>query len=162
MFGRLGRYYGRQLVNINVNIVAAGLLTLALTMVPVYLTRHVGISDPRKIAAVVVVSDVVFDVLIYYFLHWLANHWPAMPWYRPRDPAKPHLTFFRAATLVQFERAILSPVYYGVKVLVLYTLLKRGVEREAALVLGFACGLTVTRVLHTLWLVWSGRSKRFH
>jgi hypothetical protein len=168
MFRRLGRFYGRQLVNINVNIIVAGFLTLGLTLIPVYLTRHLGIPDARQIgnartiAIIVVVSDIMFDVVIYYVLHWLANHWPGTPWYRPRDPAKPHLTFFRAATLVQFERALLAPVYYGAKVAVLYILLRQGVEREAALVVGFAVGLTATRVLHTLWLIYSGRSKSFH
>jgi hypothetical protein len=101
--------------------------------------------------------DVAFDVAIYYFLHWLANHMPTMPWSRHRDGPR-GMSYFRDATLVQFERAMLGPVYYGMAVAVQYALL-HFVDRELAAILGLCSGLATTRILHTLWMLRTERRR---
>lgn len=145
----LGRLYSQRLINVNVNVVAAGLLAMLLTLIPVHLTRHIT-DDKLVIWGVTVGFDVVFDVAIYYALHWVANHKPRRR--RPLVPGVTELSFLRDATLVQFERAMLAPVYYsvfsGVQLWALHTM-----EREWAAVFGIVAALTATRILHTIWML---------
>ncbi len=157
----LGRLYARRIVNVNVNVVAAGSLAMGLTLIPVYLTRLVGIHEKWKIVAVTLSCDIVFDVGIYYFLHWLANHWQAFPWIKHRKRHPAGHSFIRDASLVQFERALLAPIYYGVALGVQYTMLHHlndGADRrELATVVGLGGGLLITRAVHTAWMLWSER-----
>jgi hypothetical protein len=153
----LGRLYARRIINININIIVAGLAAMLLTLLPVHATRYMGIEDKWVIIGITLGCDLAFDVAIYYALHWLANHTVAMPWSRHRErPAG--MSYFRDATLVQFERAMLGPVYYGVAVAVQYGLLHI-VDRELAALLGLGSGLITTRVIHTLWMLRTERRR---
>lgn len=148
----VARLYARRIININVNVIVAGVLAGALTVVAVYFTRPLGIHNKWAIAAIAVVADIVFDVAIYYALHWLANH----AWDNPhgRRPGSPKLSFIKDATLVQFERALLGPLYYGVMVVTMKLAMNAyGIEREWATSIGVANGLLVTRLMHTLWML---------
>lgn len=152
-------YQRRRVINVNVNVTVAGLLAITLTLIPVHLTRHLDIQSPIAITVIAGVCDIFFDVMIFYALHWIANHWKP---FKPRSEAeqrhhdaKPP-PFIRDATLLQFERALLSPVYYVVALSAKYGLLKLGWEREWALVVGFIIGIVVTRVAHTAWGLRSG------
>lgn len=147
----LGRLYARRIINVNVNIIVAGLAAMLLTLIPVHATRYLGIEAKWVIIAITLGFDVAFDVVIYYFLHWLANHTQAMPWSRHRNSPL-GMSYFRDATLVQFERAMLGPVYYGSAIAVQYVLL-HFVDRELAAMLGLCTGLLMTRFLHTLWML---------
>src|SRR3954463_8219324 len=112
----VGRIYARRIVNVNVNIVVAGTLALLLTLVPVHFTRDFT-DNHWAVWGVTVGFDVVFDVTIYYVLHWLANHMPRRKRARGgrgKLGGVTGLSFLRDASLVQFERAMLGPVYYGV------------------------------------------------
>jgi hypothetical protein len=153
----LGRLYAKRIINVNVNIIVAGLLAMGLTLIPVHMTRHVGIDTKWMIVAITLGFDVVFDVAIYFFLHWLANHWRAFPWVKHRRGHHAQLSFIRDATLVQFERALLAPVYYGTLVgaqwVLLHELPDGADQRELAAVLGLGSGLLVTRLLHTAWML---------
>jgi hypothetical protein len=157
----LGRWYARRIVNVNVNVIVAGMLAMALTLIPVHLTRHVGINTKWVIVAITLGFDICFDVAIYYLLHWLANHWQAFPWVKHRKPHRAGMSFIRDASLVQFERALLGPVYYGVALGIQYATLHHlgngGDHRELATVVGLGGGLLVTRVIHTAWMIWSDR-----
>src|SRR5690606_26939100 len=77
MHRRLFHYYQRKrIININANIVAAGLLALIPTTGIVWLAKLFIDEDRSKtFTAISLVSDIVFDVIIYYALHWVANHW---------------------------------------------------------------------------------------
>jgi hypothetical protein len=153
----LGRLYARRIINININIIVAGLAAMLLTLIPVHATRYLGIEDKWVIIGITLGCDLAFDVAIYYALHWLANHTVAMPWSRHRDRAV-GLSYFRDATLVQFERAMLGPVYYGVAVAVQYGLLHI-MDREPAALLGLCSGLATTRIIHTLWMLRTERRR---
>lgn len=169
MVRRLGKLYRRRIVNVNVNIVLAGLLALIPTVGVVHLTRYFGVgdgppnsltvSDKLIISGVTLVADVVFDVSIYYVLHWLANHWPNR-WRKPgEDEHAPHLPFFRDATLVQFQRMMLSPILYTIFLGTQFTLIKGGMHRELATVFGFLLGVACARSLHTIWMIRSERAR---
>jgi hypothetical protein len=153
----LGRLYARRIINVNVNIILAGVAAMLLTLIPVHATRYLGIEDKWVIIGVTLGCDLAFDVAIYYALHWLANHTVATPWSRHREHPI-NMSYFRDATLVQFERAMLGPVYYGVAVAVQYMLL-HVVDREPAALLGLLSGLATTRVLHTLWMLRAERRR---
>jgi hypothetical protein len=148
----LGRIYARRIVNVNVNIIIAGLLAMLLTIVPVHATRYFGIESAWVITGVALGFDAAFDVAIFYLLHWLANHMHAMPWARHRNSGL-GMSYFRDATLVQFERAMLIPVYYGVAVTMMQLALYHNLHRELAAVIGLCSGLGTTRIVHTLWML---------
>lgn len=155
----LVQLYSRRIVNINVNVITAGLLAGLLTIIPVHMTRHLGIDDKNAIIAVAVISDILFDVTIYYVLHWVANHMPHRHRPRPAEgEARP--SFLRDATLVQFERAMLAPVYYGVFLWLQYKLLHAGYHREVAALLSLVAGILSTRVLHSAWMIWQDHRAR--
>lgn len=146
----IGSFYARRIVNVNVNIVLAGFVAMGLTLIPVHYSRDLGIESKFAIVAIALGFDIFFDVAVYYALHWVANHWKAI---RPAGARQPRLSFFHDASLVQFERALLAPLYYGVKAGVMTLALHSGIEREWALVYGYCIGIATTRTLHTLWLL---------
>ena len=149
-------YQRKRIVNVNANIIASGLLAVAVAKYPVHVVGAL-IGEQRLLTITFAAGaiDMVVDVFLYYALHWLANHWNP-PWKRKPRP-RPKRSFFHDATLVQFERAILSPVYYLVAMSLMYTLQLRGMRHSWAFVTAFASGLLVTRVLHTVWGVRTGR-----
>lgn len=166
--------YDRRIVNVNVNIVAAGLMAMVVTVGVMHLAERFGVlhaiagwmpdlsipwrgrrvdisGDKLTISGLTFLVDVVADVLVYYVLHWLANHMPRKT--RPvRTGAYANLKFMRDATLVQFERAILSPILYAAVFATQNTLLHRGWSVEAATAIGLGTGIALTRCLHTLWM----------
>jgi hypothetical protein len=148
----LGRLYGRRIVNVNCNVLLAGFLALVPTIWIVSLTRELGIHNMFGITAVTLVCDIVFDVVIYFVLHWLANHLPRR-WGWVSSKAYQHLSFVRDATLVQFERMVMAPVLYVVALGLQMFLMHTGVGREWATAWGFVVGLTITRTMHTVWML---------
>lgn len=148
----IGRLYGRRIVNVNCNVLVAGSLALLPTLWIVSLTRDFGIDNKFAITAITFASDLVFDVVIYFVLHWLANHLPRR-WGKVTSKAYQHLSFVRDATLVQFERMLMAPVLYTVALGMQNFLMHYGIGREWATVWGFAVGLTITRAMHTVWML---------
>jgi len=148
----LGRLYGRRIINVNLNVLIAGTLALLPTLWIVSLTRELGIDNKFAITAITFASDLVFDVVIYFVLHWLANHLPRR-WGKVSSKAYQHLSFVRDATLVQFERMLMAPVLYTVALGLQNFLMHYGIGREWATVWGFAVGLAITRTMHTFWML---------
>lgn len=173
MFSWLGRQYSRRVVNVNVNILLAGLLALAPTLLVVRLMEkllrtgavsgaklHIG--DKAIITGTTLVADIVFDVSIYFGLHWLANHWGRSERAKKQqhhmeviaDAAVETVPFFKDASKVQFERMVLSPLLYALFLgtqFSLMTLFK--VPPVPATALGFLVGIATARTLHTLWML---------
>lgn len=103
-------YQRKRVVNINVNVTAAGLAALALAILPV---KWIGqtLPDDQRLLRVIIpyFIDVVFDGTVYFALHWLANHWrPQAP--EPLDRARVR-QFFADALSVQAERIALVPLF---------------------------------------------------
>lgn len=171
----ISRLYDRRIVNVNVNVIVAGVLALLITVAVMHLANRWGIIDRLDdfapdlrfallgykfeivghklvISGMTFIVDLVADVGVYYGLHWLANH---MPRKRERrvNPAYADLSFIRDATLVQFERAVLSPLLYVVALGLQNRLLHQGYSVELATAYGFGTGIVLTRLIHTLWMI---------
>lgn len=197
MFHWLERQYAKRVVNVNINILLAGLLALAPTLLVVHLVQRLlqsgaidearlrlRMSDKAVITATTLVADIVFDVTIYYALHWLANHSGALGNGRLKrlnpgavvgaqvqkhqariegiaDAAVESVPFFKDATKVQFERMVLSPLLYtlflGTQFLLMSVMHVRPV---LATVVGFFVGISIARTLHTLWMLREDRRRR--
>ncbi len=153
----LARLYAKRIVNVNVNIIVAGLLAMMLTLIPVHLS-HNFTHDHWAILGITFISDLFFDVLIYYALHWLANHtrWRHTFGLENPEVSRPAV-FFRDATIIQAQRAVLSPILYSIFLGLQLYLLKQDVPREWAAVAGLSSGILCTRVIHTIWMVHSQR-----
>jgi hypothetical protein len=143
-------YQRRRVININVNVTTAGILALALAKFPVGWTAElIGREHKLMIAVAAYGIDMVFDALVYFALHWLANHWkPGEP--EPLNQARVGL-FFRDALTVQAERMVLVPVFAliaigGMWVLQHQTDLKVG----WIFVITYLTAILITRVLHTI------------
>ncbi|MDX2146018.1 MAG: hypothetical protein SFZ23_00725 [Planctomycetota bacterium] len=164
------RLYARRIVNVNVNVVAAGLLALLPTIAVVHVLTVLGwIPHPSEagshhkllIGAITFIADVVFDVAIYYALHWLANHMPrvaAGPTHSLEVGAQP--TFLRDATQVQVERMALSPLFYIVALGGQHVLLQLHVPTVTATGISFGIAILVTRTIHTFWMLRNERRAR--
>lgn len=178
---RVLRLYDRRLINVNVNILGAGAVALAVTVVFMGTAERTGLlasltswvsrrhiplpfgaeldAENLVISGLTFIVDLIADVLAYYGLHWIANHMP-----RRTERAKPaayaDMSFMRDASLVQFERAMLSPLLYVMALGLQNLLLHRGVGVEAATAWGFGIGMIATRGLHTLWMIRAERRAR--
>ena len=150
-------YQRRRVVNINVNIVASGMLAIVIAKAPVmFVGRWIPEDHDLLFTLIATMIDGVIDVGLYYFFHWYSNH--KLPLRRlgagrtgPIPPAVVRKrSFFKDASLVQFERVLLSPVYYGTAIGLTYTLAHNDVDRSWAFVIGFMTGMLLTRVLHTI------------
>jgi hypothetical protein len=100
--------------------------------------------------------DALADIIVYFGLHWFANHMP-----RTRIPRlKPEyqeLTFLRDATLVQFERAVLSPLLYVIALGTQNTLLHRGWSVAASTAIGFTMSFMIWHLRSAAWSASSWR-----
>jgi hypothetical protein len=150
-------YQRKRVININANILGSGLLAVVIAKQPVHMIGEwIGEEHPFLITLAAGAVDMIIDVIVYYALHWFANHWNP-PWKRAR-PAGPKRSFFHDASLVQFERAILSPVYYLIAMSLMWYLHRfAGITHSWAFLFAFASGLLVTRVIHTAWGLKTGR-----
>jgi hypothetical protein len=152
---RILAQYDRRIVNVNVNIILAGVLALIPTTFTVWVVRHyLGVTSNELITGITFVADAISDVLVYYLLHYLANHMP-----RPRAAASQnsihaHTPFFKDATLVQFERMCISPLLYIIALGTQYSLMEWWeVGATLATVIGFVLGIGVSRIIHTWWMI---------
>lgn len=161
MFRNLARLYSRRIVNVNVNILLAGILALGPAVLAVRLTyMWLGVSDPNMlthpqkliITGVTFVTDITFDVTIYYCLHWLANHLPRRLKMAEGVLDAAHVPFMKDASVVQLQRAIISPVLYIGWLGTQYMLLGR-IDAWLATVVGWCIGITAARTLHTIWMI---------
>lgn len=168
MLRRLAILYARRVVNVNVNIVLAGLLALAPTLAVVRLMEYLlatGVVSGARlhltgkmiITATTFVADIIFDVAIYYALHWLANHWRRKGHDRIEgiaEAAAESVPFFRDATKVQLQRMVISPLLYVLFLGIQFVLMAAYHVRPVwATVVGFGVAILVARTLHTFWLL---------
>jgi len=160
--GRAFRLYQRKrVININVNVVVAGLIAIALAKFPVHaISQWIGPEHKVWISLIAYALDTTCDVAVYFGLHWVANHW--LPT-KPRSEAeqvhhaapKPH--FIRDVAHVQAERMALVPVFAMVAMGGMWAL-QHFLEWQAswAFVAAFVAAIFTTRVLHTLLGLYTG------
>ncbi len=158
----VAKLYARRIVNVNVNIIVAGVLSLPVVLGVLKIGMLLGLNDAHALVLPLVtfVADVTADVTIYYLLHWLANH---SPWRKQMLEdvalAAARMNFFKDATIVQFERAVLSPllyvIWFGTQWLIinLSDNPKEPTTVYLATIVGFVLAISVTRTLHTVWML---------
>jgi len=153
------RFYQRKrIVNINFNILAAGFIAIALAKFPVlWISEAIGTEQKLLISVIAYVLDIVLDVLVYYALHWIANHWNPHGHLLKHDERPRERRFVRDATRVQAERIALVPLFMVVAMGGMWALQKySGVSASWAFVVAFVSAMIITRVVHTVWGLRSG------
>lgn len=171
MLTKVVAWYARRIVNVNINIILAGVLALLPVLAVVRITEWLFVSGrvhsaklhakhQLVITGVTFVSDIIFDVGIYFVLHWLANHTPHLAALRKRqiegvaDAAAESVPFFKDAAKVQIQRALLSPLLYflwlGTQFLLMSVFDTSAVW---ATVIGFCIAIGVVRSIHTVWML---------
>lgn len=161
-------YQRKKIVNINVNIIVAGLAAIAISAWPVQLTVHfiqnrLGWHATWIETVVAMMIDGVVDVAIYFGLHWIANHWRPLRPLSPEDETDRHAdkgSFWRTATFVQAERYLLSPIFYLVAMGGMW-LLRDNTDLAVkwAFMISFTIAIITTRVIHTIWGLRTGLFK---
>ncbi len=171
------RCYRRRIVNVNVNIIVAGLLAMGVTVAAMKGLEHIDVparlaklvrmpwnfgpftwTEKTVISILTLVIDLVADVLVYYVLHWLANHVPKKAaklghLIDDLNPAYAHLTFVQDATMVQVERLVLSPLFYIIAVGGQQMILHADHSAVATSVaVPFTTAILITRCIHTVWM----------
>ncbi|MEM7756340.1 MAG: hypothetical protein AAF297_11975 [Planctomycetota bacterium] len=165
---RLFRLYQRKrVININANVIAAGLGSTAIVAGLLALLKYAVKTDwpTWGYTAFSLGADIVLDVAIFAGLHWIANHWRPSKGRSQKEKlelgaaAPPHL---EDTARVQIERAILSPLYYLIAVAATEALQQLGLRPYWAVLIAYPLGLLVTRTLHTWWGLRSGTFDDHH
>ena len=155
----LRHYQRRRIININVNVVTAGLLSIALAKYPVALLgQWIGHEHKLLITVLAYALDTLVDVAIYFGLHWVANHW--RPVFLHGEPLRPaHAgepvpararSYIEDVGRIQAERLALVPLFAGVAMGMMYGLQKLFEIRPSwAFVFGFLTAILITRIVHT-------------
>lgn len=167
MAPRLFRFYQRhRIINVNLNIIGAGLLAVAIAKFPVlWLSQLIGEQHKLINSFVAAIVDGIVDIGLYFLLHWIANHWGPAKHDRAarakRDEngniIEKSASFWREASLVQFERLTLTPIFYICAIGGMWWLQHEGMNASWAFVTAFSVGLVVTRIIHTWWSLRTGR-----
>ncbi len=170
MIARVIAWYARRIVNVNINIILAGVIALFPVLAVVRLVewglstglvdgQRLHLSDKLIIGGATFFADIVFDVVIYYALHWSANHAPWLKEHRVArisavaDAAVQETPFFKDATKVQLQRAVISPLLYVLWLGTQQLMLSMHFSAVWATVVGFCVGMTAARTIHTLWML---------
>jgi len=151
---RVFKYYQRKrVININLNILAAGFIAIALAKLPVkYIGDWIGTEHKFLIAAMAYLVDTALDVMVYYALHWIANHWNPRGNLPKHDQRPKSRRFVHDATRIQAERMALVPVFILIGPGGMWALQKwYDIGHSWAFVIAFVSAIITTRILHTLW-----------
>ncbi len=165
---QLVRFYQRsRLLNINLNLVLAGFIAIALAKFPIkFISEWLGPEHKALITLIAYGIDTMFDVAVYFGLHWIANHWkPSSVHGKGPKPERPahRKNFLKDAGRVQAERMVLVPVFAAVSMGMMYSLQKYAdVTASWAFVYSFVTAILVTRTLHTISGIWTGTFRGDH
>jgi len=151
-------YQRKRVVNINLNIFVAGLISIAIAKYPVMLlSGWIGHEHKLLISILAYIVDTTIDIFVYFGLHWIANHW------RPHHPSVAEAAlelpiesrtkkFLMDAGRVQAERFALVPIFALVATGGMFALQHfADIKPDWAFVFAFIVAMIVTRVVHTLW-----------
>ena len=157
-------YQRRRVININANVVAAGLLSTALVAVLLWVLKRVLKTEWMSwgYTAFSVGADIILDVAIFVALHWIANHWRPLKARSNREQTElsavpPHVV--KDTAQLQLERTALGPLYYLIAAAGTEALQRLGLSAYWSVLIAYPLGLLVTRTIHT---VWGFRSGTFH
>ena len=156
-------YQRKRVVNINVNVFVAGLLSIAIAKYPVMLiSAMIGHEHKLLISIVAYVIDTVIDVCLYFGLHWIANHWRPLKETHLVDkltmPAESRTrNFLVDVGKVQAERFALVPIFALIAISGMWAIQHFAHSKPNwAFVIAFIIAMLITRVIHTIWGYRSG------
>lgn len=156
-------YQRKRVVNINVNVFVAGLLSIAIAKYPIMLlSEMIGHEHKFKLSVLAYVIDTVIDVGLYFGLHWIANHWRPIKKTKlvntlttPEDSRTSN--FLVDVAKVQAERFALVPIFALIAMGGMWALQHySNFKPDWAFVVSFIAAMLVTRVIHTVWGYRSG------
>ncbi len=156
-------YQRKRVVNINVNVFLAGLLSIAIAKYPIMLiSASVGHEHKFLNSVIAYALDTVIDVFLYFGLHWIANHWKpfknahiADKLTTPEDQRSRN--FLVDVGKVQAERFALVPIFAIIATGGMYGLQKLfHTQPSWAFVIAFIVAMIITRIIHTVWGYRSG------
>lgn len=164
---RLFTFYQRKrVVNVNINIIAGGLTAIAIGAVIVKIVERLAPGLPTwAYTAIGTGADIIADVMLYFLLHWVANHWRPI---KSDNAVAQHALeadkppFWKDAGRLQLERAALSPLFYVMSVGGMEGLQRSGMAAGWAMIVSFSTALVITRIIHTLWGLKSGSLRDHH
>ncbi len=162
MSRRVFQYYQRRrVVNINLNMVTAGFIAIALAKFPVmFIGDWIGPEHKMLISVVAYGLETTFDVMVYYALHWVANHWKPRGHPARQDAGQRSRRFIRDATRLQAERMALVPIYIIIGPGGMWALQEFAhVQHSWAFVIAFVSAIISTRIIHTVWGLRTGTFK---
>jgi len=153
-------YQRRRVINLNANIIASGLLSTVVVMVLLWGMKRLGVDWPTwGYTGFSVVADLIFDITIFMGLHWVANHWRPSNGRNEAEQAELSAKapgYVRDTAQLQFERAVISPVYYLIAAGLTEWLQREGMSPVWAVGIAYPIGLVFTRTIHTIWGLRSG------
>jgi len=134
----VGKYSSSRLVNINVNIIIASVLSIFISSFPVYFLKMIT-EEMVLIALFSFLIDSIIDISVFAFLHFLVN--------------LKHSKFLVAMdfALIQGHRFVLAILYFFVAVGMHLLLMYLGVDNVFSFIASYFFALVVTRVTHTIY-----------
>jgi len=164
-------YQSRPLLSTNANIVLAGLLAIAIAAYPVHVVNgwitetwgdRLHRNDLKLVRTVTATAlDGIVDILLFFGLHWIANHWRPNGHHCEKDKirySKNKGAFLKGAGRIQLERIAMGPLFYLLAMGGMFGLLQTGMSDWLAFMISFTSAIAITRLLHTLYWI---RTKRF-
>ncbi len=136
-------YKKKRIVNINVNIIIASLVSIVLSLYPVYLTKMIS-NSAGAIALISFGIDALIDGGIFIILHGFLNKKQII---NGGISSSLKRDIFR----IQAERMVLSVFYFVFAVGGHYILIMNGLGRTAAFALSYIFALALSRYIHTLY-----------
>ena len=159
-------YQRKRVININVNVFLAGILSIALAKYPIMvLSGMIGHEHKLAISIMAYVIDTLIDVSLYFGLHWIANHWRPLKETHLVDklttPAESRTkNFLVDVGKVQAERIALVPIFAAIAISGMWALQHFAeFKPNWAFVIAFIVAMIITRVIHTVWGLRSGTFK---
>ena len=145
----INHYKNKRIVNINVNIILAGIFSTLLAAYPVYLT-HLFTDDMGVIIFISFIADAVLDFLFFGFFHWMTHF----------NHSKKIVAMDFA--LIQSHRIVLSILYYVLAGSIQFALMHAGFYRTPAFIIAYIFALGITRMIHTWYGLRTGLFKRLN
>ena len=129
-------YKNKRIVNINVNIILAGIFSTLLAAYPVYLTNFFT-DDMGIIIFISFIADAILDFLFFGFFHRMTHF----------NHSKKIVAMDFA--LIQSHRIVLSIFYYVLAGSTQLALMHAGFYRTGSFIVAYLFALLITRTIHT-------------
>jgi hypothetical protein len=139
-------YKKKRIVNININIILAAIISTLLAAYPVYLTKFFT-NNLFQIVLFSIGADAILDISLFAFFHWIVH----------KNHSKKVIAMDFA--LIQSHRIILSILYYIIAGSFQFILMNLGFYRTGSFITAYFIALIITRTIHTWYGLKTGLFK---